>query len=329
MGGVLVKELPENSDPTAYQLSAGQALSYNASGSQSLEGVHAFACNSQPCKTQNIPLQPDKTYAWQAFALSNEADKGYAQPKSIVAAGPMQVFKTRAKDPNEDPNNKVVIVSPGASTSAEGLQVSWSYGGSFGGGYAVAVSAGGSTPFWGGAVPANTDPSQGYVRIDNLGQKSVAWSNLQSEQKYEVSIFVLDKEFKYKSGYPMATASFQTEKPYQCNTTQQAGGILTDVKTFNLGKKSGTFNLEFCTFSVPDRMIVSYQNTTLWDSGCHATGEKVKSPDIDYNNCIWEGSPNIKYNGQSTMVTVTVAPGCDPNVESQDTAWSYKLNCPQ
>jgi len=307
--GFFYQPLPEGTPPPS-------AEAHAAGSPFKLPGAWSASLNPNAnglCTLTDIPLETGKQYYWQAFGLSQDN-------QTILAASDVGFFKSKDMNP--------VILSPAGSANADSPQVTWQYNGAFGAGYAVAISAGGSTPLW-NIVPPNSDPSQGYVRIDNLAQKSVMWTNLLPDTKYEVSVFVLDKEFKQSNAYPMATQSFTTEKPYQCNSQQQAGGPLQDTKTYNLGKKSGTFSLDFCTFTASDRILVSYENTLLWDSGCRATGEKQPMDTTDYNNCLWEGTPNLKYNGQSTQVTVTVDPGCDPSIDNSNTAWAYVVHCPQ
>jgi hypothetical protein len=98
----------------------------------------------------------------------------------------------------------------------------------------------------------------------------------------------------------------------QCSTAQTAGGDVPDTRTIDLGKPGGTFVFTYDTQSVKDQMIVRYQGTTLFDSGCVGTlGDKTVS---------------LTYGGTSTQISVQVVPNCAGGTSG--TAWSYSVSCP-
>ena len=72
----------------------------------------------------------------------------------------------------------------------------------------------------------------------------------------------------------------------------------TDTYLVNLGKSSGTFRFYHETYIEPDRMVITYEGRTLFDSGCVGTdGRRLV---------------NLTYAGQDTSVTLTVYSLCNP-----------------
>ena len=96
----------------------------------------------------------------------------------------------------------------------------------------------------------------------------------------------------------------------QCDAKQVAGGDTPDTRNIELGKTSGTFDFDYETFSIKDRIIVSYAGTQLLDTGC--VGEQM--------------TKTLSYSGSSTQVTVQVIPNCDGSTGTQ---WEYTVHCPQ
>jgi hypothetical protein len=98
----------------------------------------------------------------------------------------------------------------------------------------------------------------------------------------------------------------------QCNDAVHSGSDNPETFTIDLGKKSGTFQFDYETYSVNDRMIVTYEGKTLYDSGCIGTNG-IKT---EY----------ISYSGNSTAITVDVQPNCEGAVSTQ---WDFVVYCPQ
>jgi len=98
----------------------------------------------------------------------------------------------------------------------------------------------------------------------------------------------------------------------QCNDAVHSGSDNPETFTIDLGKKSGTFQFDYETYSVNDRMIITYEGKTLYDSGCVGTNG-IKT---EY----------ISYSGNSTAITVDVQPNCEGAVSTQ---WDFVVYCPQ
>lgn len=97
--------------------------------------------------------------------------------------------------------------------------------------------------------------------------------------------------------------------PAPCSTTQVAGGDTAESRSIQMGKVSGTFNFSYDTYSIPDRMVVSYEGKTLFDTGCVGASGSVK----------------LNYSGTSTTVTVQVTPNC---TGGSGTQWTFTVDCP-
>jgi len=95
-----------------------------------------------------------------------------------------------------------------------------------------------------------------------------------------------------------------------CNAQQVSGADTPETRMINLGRTSGTFQFTFDTVSQPDRMVVSYEGATLFDTGCVGAS----------------GVRSLTYSGTSTVVTVQVTPNCNGG---SGTAWSFTVSCPQ
>jgi uncharacterized repeat protein (TIGR02543 family) len=103
------------------------------------------------------------------------------------------------------------------------------------------------------------------------------------------------------------TATFGLGVP--CGSVQVAGGDLPVTRTVELGASSGTFNFTYDTYSIADRMVVTYQGSTLFDTGCVGAS----------------GSVNLSYSGTATTVTVSVTPNCAGGTGTQ---WTFTVGCP-
>jgi hypothetical protein len=88
-----------------------------------------------------------------------------------------------------------------------------------------------------------------------------------------------------------------------------SGTNSAEVREIEMGKPAGTFVFEYETYMVKDQIIVSYEGTVLFDTGCVGA----------------DGSPTLTYSGTSTRITVQVIPNC---AGTPSTGWDYRANCP-
>jgi hypothetical protein len=113
------------------------------------------------------------------------------------------------------------------------------------------------------------------------------------------------------TGEPVTLVIPLREIPH-CNDTVHEGSDNPETFTIDLGKRSGTFQFDYQTYSVRDRMSITYEGNTLYDSGCIGT-DGIKT---EY----------ISYSGNSTAITVDVQPNCEGAVS---TKWDFVVYCPQ
>jgi hypothetical protein len=95
-----------------------------------------------------------------------------------------------------------------------------------------------------------------------------------------------------------------------CGAQTQAGSDAAETHTIDLGATEGVFPFRFDTMSVPDRIVVTYSGSVLFDSGCVGTGRTM----------------NLSFNGASTRVTVQVTPNCSGGTTG--TQWTFTAGCP-
>jgi hypothetical protein len=82
-----------------------------------------------------------------------------------------------------------------------------------------------------------------------------------------------------------------------------------ETHVVDLGRASGTFDFSYDTFIQQDRIIVTYQGTTLLDTGCVGAA----------------ATQTLTYAGTATTVTVQVNPNC---AGGTGTAWQFTVGCP-
>jgi hypothetical protein len=98
----------------------------------------------------------------------------------------------------------------------------------------------------------------------------------------------------------------------QCNETTRSGGDNPETHVVELGKTSGTFDFLWnMSVSIKDRMTITYEDRTLFNTGC----------------VIETGSQQISYGGNSTQITVRVFPNCE-NPTATGTSWIFRVTCP-
>jgi hypothetical protein len=95
-----------------------------------------------------------------------------------------------------------------------------------------------------------------------------------------------------------------------CNDTVVAGGDTPETHIVEMGQSHGTFQFDWETYTIADRIVVTYQGNTLFDTGCVGAN----------------GIEHLTYSGSSTSVTVQVFPNC--NGGTTGTQWTFTVHCP-
>ena len=126
-----------------------------------------------------------------------------------------------------------------------------------------------------------------------------------------------DKKHPPSTGSPGPSPPPPAKPPTQigCDTTTKQGGNKPETFIVELGQTSGTFVFEYDMYNIPDQMIVQYDGSTLYDTGCVGNKQGAGRG---------KGSKSLTYSGSSTKVTVKVLPSC----EGGSTQWKFTANCP-
>ncbi|MBF0538355.1 MAG: VCBS repeat-containing protein [Nitrospirae bacterium] len=98
-------------------------------------------------------------------------------------------------------------------------------------------------------------------------------------------------------------------KSLTCNTVTNAGSDKPESFTFDMGATSGTFYLDYNTYTIEDEIFVYYQGTLLYDTGCVGKSDSVP----------------LSFSGTSSVISVSVTPNC---TGTTSTAWTFTVSCP-
>uniref|UniRef100_A0A914PU60 Uncharacterized protein n=1 Tax=Panagrolaimus davidi TaxID=227884 RepID=A0A914PU60_9BILA len=98
-----------------------------------------------------------------------------------------------------------------------------------------------------------------------------------------------------------------------CNGQQVSGADTPVTRRYNMGRSSGSFNFTYMTYTVKDRIKVTYEDQILLDSGCVGTD--------DFN-----GTQRrlLSFSGKSQEIRVDVEPNCNGTA---GTAWDFIVEC--
>ncbi len=93
-----------------------------------------------------------------------------------------------------------------------------------------------------------------------------------------------------------------------CDEQVVPGGDVPETHRIGLGRFSGRFDFWYNTFSLEDRMIVRYEGSTLFDTGCVGASD----------------TRTLRFSGRSSIVEVEVIPNCAGGF---GTAWQFQVSC--
>ncbi len=100
------------------------------------------------------------------------------------------------------------------------------------------------------------------------------------------------------------------EEPLQCGGPQQEAGKDTpEIHSYNMETNSGSFQFDYETYSIKDRIIIKHDNLQIFDTGCVGESRTV----------------TINFSGSSPVISVEVIPNCGG---SSGTDWTYTVHCP-
>jgi len=94
-----------------------------------------------------------------------------------------------------------------------------------------------------------------------------------------------------------------------CDSEQASGGQVGDIRTIQLTADSGEIEISYEMYDVPDRLIVTYEGSTILDTDFVSGSRRLSIP----------------FRGNSAQVKVEVI----GNRDVASTKWQYTLYCPQ
>ncbi len=94
-----------------------------------------------------------------------------------------------------------------------------------------------------------------------------------------------------------------------CPGGSAAGGDAGVVRNFELGHSKGSFEFSWNTYTIKDRLILRYDGSVLYDTGCVGESSSVR----------------LDYSGKPTFISVEVIPDC---AGETDTVWDFQVSCP-
>lgn len=137
------------------------------------------------------------------------------------------------------------------------------------------------------------------------------------DRLFTVEMFDENGNLKYRgeklvdlNGEPI-TIEIELERIAACNDIVKEGYDEPETIVVELGQSSGTFQFEYETYSIKDRITITYEGRVIYDSGCVGT-----------NGIVTEF---ISYSGNSTNVVINVEPNCEGTI---GTAWYFVVYCP-
>ena len=96
----------------------------------------------------------------------------------------------------------------------------------------------------------------------------------------------------------------------KCDGKSVSGADTPISRYFAMGKSTGSFNFNYQTYSIPDRMRIFQDDEQLFDTGCLGTGIFI--------------AQNVSLNGKSDEIRVDVEPNCDGTT---GTIWVFEIGC--
>ncbi len=89
----------------------------------------------------------------------------------------------------------------------------------------------------------------------------------------------------------------------------------------DLGINSGSFDMEYTTYEIPDGIEIYQDGNLVVDFGCVNTGGSK-------SNEIWHGE-TINFKGYSNQIEVVIYGNCAALPKGAGTGWKFQLRCPQ
>lgn len=88
------------------------------------------------------------------------------------------------------------------------------------------------------------------------------------------------------------------------------GGDTPEQHKIDLGSTKGTFQFDYDTYSIKDKIEILYEGQKIFDTGCVGKSE----------------SQSLKYEGTTSKIDVIVSPNCSGQSGTQ---WNFAVHCPK
>ena len=104
-----------------------------------------------------------------------------------------------------------------------------------------------------------------------------------------------------------------------CNENIVSSGAYNENFKIALNTNAGTIQLTYNMFNSKDRVLIYYENSLIYESGCVSLdGSELN----DYNK---RSPKNISFNGEDTYLSVEVSGDCE---RSGQVDWNFLISCP-
>ncbi len=174
-----------------------------------------------------------------------------------------------------------------------------------------------------GAVKGNYDCSDSVYWQDNLNPDRVM--NLDADKIPYICEPILVNVDKKWNSYTVSKAA--PENPCGTALSVSGGGIGTNTYTIALGPTFGLVTLSYCSYTLEDRFVVTFDGVDVIDTGCVAAGSgSGGTPGVGPGfRCSSPATLSFMKTSLTETATVTVYGGCDGE---DGTVWDFLLGCP-
>ncbi len=160
-----------------------------------------------------------------------------------------------------------------------------------------------------------SDPAINLSRFPNT-PSSVVWSGSPvavSDYAWSVGFGSGSSDFSIRDtsiSVRLVRGGNLDEGPLPCGGPQEeAGKDTSEIHSYNMGTNSGSFQFDYETYSIKDRIIIKHDNLQIFDTGCVGESKTV----------------TINFSGSNPVISVEVIPNC---AGSSGTKWTYTVHCP-
>ena len=93
---------------------------------------------------------------------------------------------------------------------------------------------------------------------------------------------------------------------------------IPQVYYIDIGKKSGSFNFHYNAYTIPDRFVISYEDTVFFDE-CLGVNSPGPYGGVDHDDLTLD----LPFTGSTTVIKLEVFPNC---LYQGDTEWNFTID---